>query len=251
MGRSTRHSHQLRSTEDGGDDPGLRTLFYPDDLAKHCRKIERESVLAIEETGANMLFLVLGFPDYPDQRDSDRIFSAPLISIPISLAKREVGGHQAFSIQCTGDDISENLSLSEKLQNDHALILPDLPEEQFDIEAYFTAIKAIIKNRPRFSLRRRISLCLLSFTNMLLVRDLDPAKWPKVGEEHALLVHPIVREILQGADKDEGTDGDWGIAEEHDVENGTGASIPLVFDADSSQPSALGGRARPPQKRRH
>lgn len=89
-------------TEDGGDDPGLRALFYPDDLAKHCRKIERESVLAIEETGANMLFLVLGFLDYPDQRDSDRIFSAPLISIPISLAKREVGGHQVFSIQCTG-----------------------------------------------------------------------------------------------------------------------------------------------------
>src|ERR1700730_4451080 len=64
----------------------VRALLYMDDLAKHCRKIEREAVLAIEETGANMLYLVLGFLDYPDQRDSDRTFSAPLICIPVSLS---------------------------------------------------------------------------------------------------------------------------------------------------------------------
>jgi hypothetical protein len=33
----------------------LRTLFYAEDLGKHCRKLEREAKLAIEETGANML----------------------------------------------------------------------------------------------------------------------------------------------------------------------------------------------------
>jgi len=43
------------------DDVELRCLMYTDDLARHCRKIEREANLAIEETGANMLHLVLGF----------------------------------------------------------------------------------------------------------------------------------------------------------------------------------------------
>jgi hypothetical protein len=223
----------------GGDAAGVRALLYHDDLAKHCRKIEREAVLAIEETGANMLFLVLGLLDYPDQRESDRIFSAPLISIPVSLAKREAGGNQVFSLQYTGDDVSENLSLREKLKTDHALILPELPDEQVDVEGYFAAIRDIIKDRPSFALRRRVSLCLLSFTNMLLVRDLDPAKWPTIGEKHALLDHPIVREVFQGRDREEGAEAEWGIAEEHDVENGPGAHIPLVFDADSSQHSAL------------
>jgi len=210
----------------GGDAAGIRAFLYHDDLAKHCRKIEREAVLAIEETGANMLFLVLGFLDYPDQRESDRIFSAPLISIPVSLAKREAGGNQVFSLQYTGDDVSENLSLREKLKTDHALILLELPDEQVHVEDYFAAIRTIIKDRPSFALRRRVSLCLLSFTNILLVRDLDPAKWPKVGEKHALLDHPIVREVFQGRDRDEGAEADWGIAEEHDVENGLGAQIP-------------------------
>jgi SpoU rRNA methylase family enzyme len=228
-------SFELRENTDNG----VRALLYLDDLAKHCRKIEREAVLAIEETGANMLFLVLGFLDYPDQRDSDRIFSAPLISIPVSLSKREAGGHQVFSLQYTGDDISENLSLREKLRTDNALILPEIPEEQMDVEEYFSAINRIIRDRPGFVLRRRISLCLLSFTNMLLVRDLDPDKWPTIGGKHRLLDHPLVREIFEGKQQSEDTDADWGVAPEHDVETGIGADVPLVFDADSSQHSAL------------
>ena len=72
------------------DESNVRALMYPDDLAKHCRKIEREATLAIEETGANMLFLVLGFLEFPDQRVSDKSFTAPLISVPVSLQKKEV-----------------------------------------------------------------------------------------------------------------------------------------------------------------
>ncbi|MGC2525892.1 MAG: DUF4011 domain-containing protein [Stellaceae bacterium] len=227
--------------EDGSLDPGasnVRALLYLDDLAKHCRKIEREAVLAIEETGANMLFLVLGFLDCPDQRDSDRTFAAPLVSVPVSMSKREIAGNQVFALQHTGDDISENLSLREKLKTDHSIILPELVEDQIDIEGYFSAIQEIIKDRPGFAVRRRVSLCLLSFTNMLLVRDLDPTKWPKIGEQHTLLDHPIVREVFQGR-AGEAAEGGWGIAKEHEVEDGPGARIPLVFDADSSQHSAL------------
>ena len=119
--------------------------MYPDDLAKHCRKIEREATLAIEETGANMLFLVLGFLEFPDQRDSDKSFTAPLISVPVTLLKKEVAGIQQFSLQYTGDDISENLSLREKLRNDFGLVLPELAEEQIDVNGYFAEIQEIIK----------------------------------------------------------------------------------------------------------
>jgi hypothetical protein len=68
---------------------------------------------------------------------------------------------------------------------------------------------------------------------MLLVRDLDPTKWPKIGEEHTLLDHPIVREVFQGS-AGEAAEGGWGIAKEHEVEDGPGAHIPLVFDCGGS-----------------
>ena len=215
----------------------LRALMYPDDLAKHCRKIEREASSAIEETGANMLFLVLGFLEFPDQRDSDRIYSAPLVSVPVSFRKRLVAGIQQFSLQFTGDDISENLSLREKLRSDYGLVLPELDEDQIDVEGYFNDIQNVIEIKPRFSIKRRVSLCLLSFSNMLLVRDLDPAKWPQDGDKNGLIDHPIVLGVFKGTSDESGPG--LCIAEEHPVEEGPGATIPLVYDADSSQHSAL------------
>lgn len=180
------------------DESNVRALMYPDDLAKHCRKIEREATLAIEETGANMLFLVLGFLEFPDQRDSDKTFTAPLIIIPVSLQKKEVSGIQQFSIQYTGDDISENLSLREKLRNDFGLVLPELSEDQIEVNGYFAEIQAIIKKQPGFALKHRVSLCLLSFSNMLLVRDLDPTNWPENAGKTPLLTIRSSAKCLKG-----------------------------------------------------
>jgi transcription elongation GreA/GreB family factor len=229
--------YEISAVADGSDDVDIRALMYPDDLAKHCRKIEREATLAIEETGANMLFLVLGFLEFPDQRNSDKSFTSPLISIPVSFQKKDVAGVQQFSLQYTGDDISENLSLREKLRNDFGLVLPEFPEEQLDVTDYFSEIQEVVKKQPGFALRHRVSLCLLSFSNMLLVRDLDPDNWPTILDENSLIDHPIVREVFEGR-VEEGSAG-LDRAEEHLVEEGPGASIPLVYDADSSQHSAL------------
>jgi transcription elongation GreA/GreB family factor len=230
-------AYEISGEGEDSEESNVRALLYPDDLAKHCRKIEREAKLAIEETGANMLFLVLGFLEFPDQRDSDKTFTAPLISVPVSLLMKEAAGIQQFSIQYTGDDISENLSLREKLRNDFGMVLPELSEEQIDVNGYFAEINAIIKKQPGFALKHRVSMCLLSFSNMLLVRDLDPTKWPSNDDENSLIDHPIVREVFEGR-TDEGGEG-LNLAEEHLVEEGPGASIPLVYDADSSQHSAL------------
>ncbi len=51
----------------------LRTLYFAEDLGKHCRKLEREAKLAIEETGANMLYLVAGFLEYPEAPGSEKL----------------------------------------------------------------------------------------------------------------------------------------------------------------------------------
>lgn len=230
-------SYDITEIEGSEGDSFLRALQYPDDLAKHLRKIEREANLAIEETGANMLFLVLGFLEFPDQKNSDKNFLAPLICLPVVMSKKEVSGEQQFSIQFTGDDVSDNLSLREKLRNDFGLHFPELDEEQIDVDAYFEQVKDVIDKRPNFAFRNRISLCLLSFSNMLLVRDLDPEKWPDLKNKNALLDHPIVRQVFEGSSRDGA--GGLDIAEEHDVEKGDADAIALVYDADSSQHSAL------------
>jgi very-short-patch-repair endonuclease len=235
LGIST--SYDLSSSGGNTATPNVRTLLYPDDLARHCRKIEREALSAIEETGANMLFLVLGFLEFPDQRSSDRTLCAPLISLPVVMSKRDLGGHQTFSLQYSGDDITENLSLREKVREDHSVILPELDDEQINIDDYFAALHGVIRPHPGFVIRRWASLCLLSFTNMLLVRDLDPSKWPISGHWNGLLDHPIVRQVFEGRAED--ADTSINSAPEYELEESPATHIPLVFDADSSQHSAL------------
>lgn len=223
--------------DDEFEDVSLRALLYPEDLAKHCRKIEREANLAIEETGANMLFLVLGFLEFPDQRSSDKLFQAPLISMPVAFQKRDVAGVQQFSLVFTGDDIAENLSLREKLKNDFGITLPALNEDEIDVDEYLNSINEIIKEYPGFQIKRRISVCLLSFSNMLLVKDLEPGKWPNIANQNGLIDHPIVKQVFEGVSGDLSSGLD--IAEDHQVEEGVGANLALVYDADSSQHSAL------------
>jgi very-short-patch-repair endonuclease len=221
----------------GGGEATFRALLFPDDLAKHCRKLEREANLAIEETGANMLFLVLGFLEYPDEAQSDRNFLAPLISIPVGLSSIGRDGERTFVIHHTGDEIAANLSLQGKLRVDHELEFPEFDEERGDVEKYFAEVADLVAARPGFSVRRRASLCLLSFTNMLLVRDLDPQNWPSVHGRNGLLDHDVVRQLFFGrADA-----GAYGLTDAtiHPVDEEPGVKIPLVFDADSSQHSAL------------
>jgi len=213
----------------------IQTLYYAEDLGRHCRKIDREAKLAIEETGANMLYLVFGFLEYPENPTSDKHFRAPLICLPVRMEKIENGPYPTFNLVYTGEELADNLSLREKVSRDFGLTLPEFTEND-TLASYFGAIEETIKDQPQWCLRRMMSLTLLSFANMLLVRDLDPDNWSLgVGEKNSLLHHAIIRRIFEGgADSENATYGNEYAIDEH-----IHAHLPLIYDADSSQHSAL------------
>ena len=212
----------------------IRALMYADDLARHCRKLEREASTAIQETGSNMFYLVLAFLEFPETSGGEKLIAAPLVAVPVALERSQSAtGTQLFSINYTGEDITENLSLREKLKVEHSLNLPLFPDEDFDLTDYLKQVKTAVNGRQGFQIRNRITLSMLSFANMLLVKDLDPENW-KTEQQNLLFDHPIVSQIL-GASAPEDAGSDAGYA----VEGEPADSLPLVFDADSSQTRAL------------
>jgi hypothetical protein len=212
------------------------TLFYTEDLGKHCRKIEREAKLAIEETGANMLFLVFGFLEFPEVPDSEKLLHAPLVCVPVSITRSEHGQYASFSLSFNGDDFGENLSLRKKVKCDFGLNLPEFDaDESTSVEAYLDTLSDVVSTLPNWRVRRMLSLALLSFTNMLLVRDLDPKSWPQIDGQSTLLAHPLVKRVFEGGAPERVAQ----TALEYPIDTHSKFDLPLIYDADSSQHSAL------------
>lgn len=225
------------------DTGSVRALYYPEDLERHCRKLHREMKSALEETGANMLFLVFGFLEFPEKGPAERTMTAPLISVPVIIEKGDLDRatrHYRYHISYSGEELAENLSLREKLRQDHGFDLPVFDEDENTPDDYFGTIRQAIQNKHGWKLKRQMTLALLSFTKMLLVRDIDPSKWPSLGKGlSALADHPIVRMVFEGVRHVDGDGSGLGLGEDYDIDVHPLNNIPLIYDADSSQHSAL------------
>lgn len=219
----------------GGPTRRIQTLLYPEDLERVLRNIDRAARTAIEESGTNMLYLAFGFLQWYESDDSQQPRHAPLITMPVML--KRIRHNQAFYYEVThnGEDIADNLTLREKLRQDFSLDLPSLDEEALPT-AYFAQVAnlARAKAAPPWRVSPQVSLGLLSFGNLLMYLDLDPTRWP-TGK--AIDQSTLVKSLFEGTDGEGGLGGE---ASEYLVEEDPRATrLPLVFDADSSQHSAL------------
>jgi hypothetical protein len=98
-------------------DGRLPVLHYAEHLNTLSRKIDDAARTAIEESGANMLYLSFGFLEWYESDDSDEPRFAPLVSVPVTL-DRTPGKGKAFrcDLEYSGEDFATNLSLVEKMR---------------------------------------------------------------------------------------------------------------------------------------
>ena len=211
---------------------GIQTILYPAELERQLRKIASEAKNAIEETGTNMLFLIFGFIEFYDSEDSERPMLAPLLSLPVTLNRCEIDNETRtyqYTIAHSGEDLAENYTLREKLRRDFMLSIPEFEEEEVP-EVYFLRIEQAIINKPRWKVRRQMTLGMLSFGKLAIWSDLDTKKNP------GLLEHELIKSIFS-----RGTGGGNGglHAEDYHIDSLPEAAQPLIYDADSSQHSAI------------
>ena len=206
----------------------LPVLLFPDDLERRIRTMDGAARSAIEDTGAPVLYLIFGFLEWYESDTSRQSRLAPLLAVPVVL-RRAAEGAGGSHVEFSGEAPSTNLSLVEKVRRDVGLDVPVL-EDGDSPESYFARFKPILREKPRWRLHRYLTLGFLSFTRLLMYRDLDPAAWPGI-ETHARL-----RDLLEARPRE-----DTVPAEDYNLD---AAHIkhevpPLVVDADSAQHSAL------------
>ncbi len=235
-------SFDLASTEDLGSDATKRrytdkeiqTLQYPKELEAILRKIGSLARLAIEETGTNMLYLAFGFLEWNEQDGSEGRL-APLVLLPVLLRRGDPDPRTRmfrYYVGYSGEDIADNVSLREKLRRDFNIALPDFEPDDTP-ESYFGKLAPILQLKPEWKLRRQITLAMLSFGKLLMFRDLDPENWPK-GRGPA--EHSRICDLFNGIQHDELVH-----APDYDIDHPDLERMvpPVIYDADSSQHSAL------------
>ncbi|MHB8110274.1 MAG: DUF4011 domain-containing protein [Syntrophorhabdaceae bacterium] len=212
--------------------PFFQTLYYPEELERLLRRIGSEAKSAIEETGTNILYLIFGFLELYENDESEKPMLAPILSMPVSLEKGGIDNENRtyqFSLIHSGEDITENHTLREKLRQDFSLIFHTF-DDQDTPEVYFDKIRKSINKKKRWKVRRQLTLGMLSFGKLAIWSDLDVNKWPNI------LQHELLKTIFEGNNSSANTGF---YAEDYQIDTHPKADIPLIFDADSSQHSAI------------
>ena len=215
-------------------DNKLQTALTTAGLNLRLRETFRQARLSIEEQGVNILYLALGMLRWYESDSSDRERRAPLVLIPVQLARS--GVRENFKLTWTGDEIEANLSLEAKLKQDFAVRLPEMPpEDDLDVDDYLARVERAVARQNRWSVERNeIHLNFFSFSKLLIYKDLDPESWP---EENRPADHPLVQQLFGG-------EGFAHVPSEFGEEEYAGgdlgeAGLHPVVDADSSQTLAV------------
>jgi hypothetical protein len=130
-----------------GQSACLPVLHYQEDFETIIRKIGTTARTAIEESGANLLHLVFGFLEWRESDDSTQIRQAPLLVVPVWLITpkaQEVD--RSIRLLYTGEDLTTNLSLVEKMRRDFGIDIPCVEEDETP-EKYFKRFSAIFEQK--------------------------------------------------------------------------------------------------------
>lgn len=227
---SARHRQALVPTERLNAE--IQTLLLPEAFERKLGGLLTYARTSLQELGINTLYCVFGFLEWYESDASDRPILSPLLLHSVELQRTLQGSTYRFSISSMGEETVVNVTLNERLGRDFNLLLPPLEGDEGP-EAYFETVTKIIRDKPRWRVRRFVTVGRFSFARLAMYHDLDPSKWPS---HRPLTAHPAVRELLTGTDRDAPF-----FSEVYDTDApAISRQVPLLItDADASQFSAV------------
>ena len=227
------------SLEERHTDEFLQTTLPPDRLDHSLRRIDELARSTLEEQGVHTLFLALGMLRYKESPDSDQMFTAPLVLLPVKLDRKSA--RSGFTLSRADEDPLLNPTLREYVKRGFGIALPDLPPpdsiaDDYDLQILFSAVHDSIPTQNGWSLQTDIFLTLLSFQKFVMYKDLE------VNGDF-LAAHRLIRQLVtRGGQQVIGLPTE--IREMDLDEQCPPESTFEVVDADSSQARALAAASR-------
>ena len=211
----------------------LRAALPEEELERRLLEIFRAARSSMEESGANTLYLALGFLEWFETEESAKARRAPLLLIPLSMDRTSV--RSGFRVRLLDDDARINVTLLRKLEAEFGIEIPGVnppPQDEhgLDVPLVFRRIREAVLDIPRWTVREDAVIGLFSFTKFLMWLDLDE-------RTDFLTESPVVRHLVESP----GTPFDDGIPlpDEDAADAREAGTVFCPTDADSSQLRAI------------
>ena len=164
-----------------------------EELNRRAVEIYRKAQTALQEGGANTLYLAIGFLLWKQDAKSDRRFRAPLILLPVTLERKSV--RSGVRMLAHDDEPRFNTTLLEMLRKDFRIDIRDfdgsLPSDRngIDVSSIWARMRRAVKDAPGFEVVEEVVLGHFSFAKYLMWKDL-------VDRTEALRKNPVVKHLL-------------------------------------------------------
>lgn len=176
----------------------LRVYLSEEDLYAGLTGLYRSARQAMEENGANTLYLAIGLLRWYETPSSERPRFAPILLMPVEIIRKSV--KKGFIIRSREEDTVLNITLLEKLRQDFGLALSGLDplprdESGVDVKLIFNLIRQTIMSMPRWDVEEQIFLGTFSFSKFIMWNDIH-------SNADKLNGHPIITGLTNGHLKD-------------------------------------------------
>ena len=163
------------------------------ELSRRTVAIYRKARTALQEGGANTLYLALGFLLWKRDEQDDRRFRAPLILLPVTLIRQSV--RSGIRMLAHDDEPRFNTTLLEMLRKDFRIDIRGLdgalPTDQsgINVNGIWNNVRRAVKDAPGFEVVENVALGHFSFAKYLMWKDL-------VDRTEALRANAIVKHLI-------------------------------------------------------
>ena len=152
----------------------LYSYLNDNELPNAVKTLYRDSRTAMEENGADTLFLALGMLKWYETEKSIMPRYAPLVMLPVRLVRKSAG---SYVLRMREEETTFNTTLVEMLRQQFGLtfngLLP-LPKDNsgVDLRAIFSIVRAHIKEHARWDVVEEALLGLFSFSKFVMWNDI-------------------------------------------------------------------------------
>jgi len=211
----------------------LRTYFDEEKLRKALTHLYRSSRTALEENGANTLYLALGLLKWYETPSSKKPRFAPILLVPVEIIRKSAAS--GYIIRSRDEETLLNITLLELLRQAFNITiggLDPLPTDSsgVDVSLVFNTIRRKIMNQRGWDVIEQAILGNFSFNKFIMWNDIH-------NNSNILAQNKIVSSLITGiADASVNQE----IVEEPRLDEKFGAGdIMLPISADSSQLEAI------------